>query len=483
MRRSSGLTLTLIGALVFAWGLFAPAPSLGQEAGGSEGSSSAAESTDAPGQEEDGGGTPVPAAQAAEKEHGRGARRPLLPGSTPPPTDLKFVGDHWTPYDPPAPESFAPDATLHIIVPGDTLWDLADLAFGDPYLWPQIWNQNRYILDSHWIYPGDPLLLPPRPTVVTRVVPRGQRGAPPMPEAEPPPAPGPRPIQGPLASAPPAPPQEAPDLPRAPEQAHAPRAVPKLDQLADEVDLRCSGFIARRDTVPDYFIANQMEESKVSLTQGDIIYLNRGRSNGHVDPGTEYSIVAREGVIRHPLTHKKLGFYYKRLGTVRVLAAQERTAIGKISMACDEIRTGYDLVALRVEPIPSGPVPPFDRLQVLQEGKATGYIVHTMDNVAVVGTGYIVDIDLGYDDGLKAGDFLTIFVPNEPYDLYRRLHYEYEWSGLSMRPPKQRRDRKNVYPPKVIGQMVVLTTEKNTSTAKIIHAVREIEVGNMVEAY
>ncbi|HEX9427905.1 MAG TPA: hypothetical protein VGA64_08960, partial [Candidatus Polarisedimenticolia bacterium] len=64
---------------------------------------------------------------------------------------MKKVGDHWTPYDPPDPESFAPGATLHIIVPGDTLWDLADLAFGNPYLWPQIWNENRYILDSHWI--------------------------------------------------------------------------------------------------------------------------------------------------------------------------------------------------------------------------------------------------------------------------------------------------------------------------------------------
>ena len=80
---------------------------------------------------------------------------------TTPPKNLKKVGDHWTPWDPPAP---GPDA--YIIQKGDTLWDLAGKWFEDPFLWPQIWDENRYILDSHWIYPGDPLVVPGRPTVV-----------------------------------------------------------------------------------------------------------------------------------------------------------------------------------------------------------------------------------------------------------------------------------------------------------------------------
>src|SRR4029077_10032574 len=127
---------------------------------------------------------------------------------------------------------------------------------------------------------------------------------------------------------------------------------------------------------PDYFISNQEEEGKLGLTEGDIVYLNRGKSNGHVDPGTEYSAIEREGEVRHPITHRFLGYYYRRLGTVRVLAAQETTAIASISMASDEIGTGHALVPLDVPVMPAKPVPPFDRLIVVSQENTTGYIVH-----------------------------------------------------------------------------------------------------------
>ena len=73
-----------------------------------------------------------------------------------PPAHLKLVDGHWTAWDPPpTPEG----AKVHIVVPGDTFWDLAAANLGNPYLWPQIWEKNQYILDAHWIYPGDPLVL------------------------------------------------------------------------------------------------------------------------------------------------------------------------------------------------------------------------------------------------------------------------------------------------------------------------------------
>ena len=86
--------------------------------------------------------------------------------STKPPRTGRMVGDHWTPYDPPTAESFPQGSTIHVIVAGDTLWDLSGKYLENPWLWPQIWEVNQYVTDSHWIYPGDPLLIPGKPVVI-----------------------------------------------------------------------------------------------------------------------------------------------------------------------------------------------------------------------------------------------------------------------------------------------------------------------------
>jgi hypothetical protein len=47
----------------------------------------------------------------------------------------------------------------HIVVKGDTLWDISALFLEQPWLWPKLWRINPEINNPHLIYPGDVLKL------------------------------------------------------------------------------------------------------------------------------------------------------------------------------------------------------------------------------------------------------------------------------------------------------------------------------------
>jgi LysM domain len=424
-----------------------------------------------------------PAAAAPEAPAAPAAvQPPRVPPYTPtaPPRNLKKVGDHWTPYDPPDPESFPPDASVHIIVKGETLWGLADLSYNNPYLWPQLWDQNRYIFDSHWIYPGDPLLVPPRPMVVSEgtpaeVVPQGQEGAPstslePMPEGE-------GEVQEPLtAEAQPAPEQPAQRDRSGYAGGHEPLMV-------DQSDIRCSGYIAESGKRSHLFIAENDEPGYDNVTLGTIIYLNRGSKNDErLQPGARFSIIEREGKVQHPISDRSQGWFIKRLGEIKVLKVMEDTAVAVVTFACDEIRVGNELVEIAYQQVPQRTAPPFDRLRFERNGKPTGYVIHVQDTVVRVAAGDLAQIDLGNEDGLNPGDFLTAFELITPGKRPHQTETHYKFNGEVFEGADLHYDYfRDEYPAKPVGQMVVVSTGSHTSTVKVIHAVSEVHRGTMVE--
>ena len=70
----------------------------------------------------------------------------------------------------------------HTVRTGDTLWDLARLYFGNPFLWPLIFDANRPVVENpHRIFPAEKLIIPGRDTA--RMEPLGTPVPPPEPQA------------------------------------------------------------------------------------------------------------------------------------------------------------------------------------------------------------------------------------------------------------------------------------------------------------
>jgi len=61
-----------------------------------------------------------------------------------------------------AQQDTVPQGRVHVVRPGDTLWDLARQYLADPFLWPDIFRLNTDVVrDPARIYPDERLVLPP----------------------------------------------------------------------------------------------------------------------------------------------------------------------------------------------------------------------------------------------------------------------------------------------------------------------------------
>lgn len=374
-----------------------------------------------------------------------------------PPQDLHKVGDHWTAWDPPAPDSFPQGATVYTIVRGDTLWDLAARFYGDPYLWPQLWEQNRYILDAHWIYPGDPLLVDVEVTTAEEYT--QSAGAGPGEGGEAPPA-AEEPFRGVLTA----------------DQAAGP-PVP----LGAESDIYCSGFIAAPDLdFPFALIGSEhgaltpslqgvaggegkgagyfgdVETVRYDLATGDVVYLDGGQAAG-LTPGDVLSAIEPEELVHHP-HHPDvvLGRYYQYVARVKVLSVQDQTAIGEVDEACSPVHVGDRLRRFELQPVPLGRrtrMRPVNLPTSAASLENAPVIVRTQDKVVSLGQGNVVFIDRGSEDDVLPGDLFTIYRKNKP--------------GL---------------PPVVMGELAVLSVEDHTAAARILESRYTIYVGDSLEA-
>lgn len=236
-----------------------------------------------------------------------------------------------------------------------------------------------------------------------------------------------------------------------------------------EFDVYCTGWIEDPGTkFPASIFSAELINSKLGYFQGDVVYIDAGTNQG-LAPGQEYWIVRPGTTVYRPGSATDVvGQVLLTPGRARILCAQEESAIAEIVLSCSDTNVGDGLLPFEPIPIPlvrrTAPLSSCDP----QTGKVTGQIVADYDDVTPIATGSVVYLDVGEDDGLLPGDFLSVFrAPSEIETL------TYVLGGSSAQTYRGVRI--------MLGEAAILTTRKKTSVAIITSMRDTMYVGDHVQ--
>ena len=270
--------------------------------------------------------------------------------------------------------------------------------------------------------------------------------------------------------------------------------------------LYCSGYVQSSPiNAGNFIVGAEFEADKHIFSQGDKIVI-RG-SNYQV--GDMLSVVRPRGEVNTRWTRKNdLGFLVQELGLVEIVKVKNEISIGLVRTSCDNMLLGDLIVPMQQRSLPAmrGKTP----LDVFGEpnGKTTGRIFMARDNQEMLSSEQIVYIDLGAEDNVSVGDYLTIYRPLGTGNIVDRIYSEsmsvrdegfqsneYRGGKFSNMSPRKKgekangdkmtsedaRSRRPDNIRRVVGEMIILNVKEKTATAIITRTTQEVHTGDYVE--
>ncbi len=405
------------------------------------------------------------------------------PEQGPPPKNLTQRADgHFTANnDPTNPENFE----VYVVLAGDTLSGIAGQVLKNPRLWPQIWEQNEHIVNPHWIYPNDKILIRPV-TQITEVTP-------PAPAPEPPP-----PTPAVSVQEPPVRQVGQTAPPRQAQPAPAPGLIIAKARPVAEIkmgDMLCSGFVQKTQLPKDLkVIAKFNSDNSALATEGDYVYLGQGTEDG-LQVGAKYEVIRPTRKLEAPngatRAERDLGMHYLEIAQVQVSIAQPDFAIARVVTACEAIEIGDIMLPSPTINIPVVARPrPFNPFNAGRE--VAGSVVITKGALSNFGSvfkgsgaipgikgghlgslekgvaseGMIVYLNIGAEGNVKPGD---VFVVSREIQL-DTIQYE-------VPPEVEKLEAQRI----AIGEVVILKVGERASTALVTYAADGVSAGDSVE--
>lgn len=317
---------------------------------------------------------------------------------------------------------------FHEVSRGDTLWDITDYYFGNPWRWPAVWGMNPQITNPHWIFPGDRVRL--------------------LREARP----GVRPTT-PGTSL------------RTPARVVTPDTVFHLS----------NGYLDPREQENAGTIVGSPQDHML-LTENDEAYIDFPRRTPRV--GERFAVYqdAQDGQ-----SDRNSGHVVRVLGTVEITGwdANRHVATARITEALDTIERGERVAII---PRTVRTVPPVRNNVDLQ-----GHIAALLRPEAFAGQHQVVFIDRGADDRVVLGNRFLVLRRGDQWRATLNSVSESTASGEGIdrdgdgrpdSPPDRGRDPQDRMPDQVVGELLVVEVRPQTSTAIVTSSTIELQVGD-----
>jgi len=340
------------------------------------------------------------------------------------------------------------EGRLHVVSPGETLWDISDAYLGTPWVWPSVWNDNSEIENPHLIEPGDRLWIT---STEIRVI--GQQEAEDMMQ-----------VAAPLvASQVPEPP-----VPLEPIADETPILIASLEpeELPVAVPLQASGMPETGRVVPVSwrdnlnFVsprklqgASSIVESPVIrtwLAQGDPVFIGLGE--GEVSVGERFTIFRDVVRVIDPETQLVVGYHVNVLGWLEVKEVEEEASLATVRLSISEIARGDRI--MRREPVSQNVA-----VKMAQEGLEARIVYMPINRVMMGPTDYVY-LNRGSIHGLEVGTELEIF-------------------EAGTQEPERVRNITVRVPDNVVANLVVVTLQPETAVAFVTSSTRELELGEV----
>jgi hypothetical protein len=243
-------------------------------------------------------------------------------------------------------------------------------------------------------------------------------------------------------------------------------------------------------------VGGDRENMRLSFTERDVVFLNKGLEAG-MREGAVFSIVRPMGVMTQPFTKKKLGYYVKEVGTLKVTAVQGATSTAVITESCDTVWMSDVLV-------PAGDNQPVGSNEGKPAAASTsdavkGQIVMAQAYRDYAATNDIVFVDVGSEQGVQPGDSFTIYrtlgpteglVHNRDDKIYVQRDRDfssdrYHGGDFAIGAPRQSHDEvlltRPTMPRKEVGKLVLIRVDGAASVARIVSSREEVNVGDHIE--